>query len=167
MNKVLLILLLTMITLGSNAQVTTDTTLVDVEQMAKSETAKMPKYKSGMASVVQYVMNNLKDPKEADENGVEGKVLMTFVVDKDGSLTQITPLRTAVHFFDVKKLSEKTGINEQELINHYGQLFQEEGIRILAAMPKWKPGMLNGEPVRVKYTLPVTFAIPRFAKYHM
>ena len=92
---------------------------------------------------------------------------MTFVVDKDGSLTQITPLRTAVHFFDVKKLSEKTGINEQELINHYGQLFQEEGIRILAAMPKWKPGMLNGEPVRVKYTLPVTFAIPRFAKYHM
>ena len=160
MNKVLLILLLTMVTLGANAQVTTDTTLVDVEQMAKSETAKMPKYKSGMASDLKY-------PKEADENGVEGKVLMTFVVDKDGSLTQITPLRTAVHFFDVKKLSEKTGINEQELINHYGQLFQEEGIRILAAMPKWKPGMLNGEPVRVKYTLPVTFAIPRFAKYHM
>ena len=59
MNKVLLILLLTMVTLGANAQVTTDTTLVDVEQMAKSETAKMPKYKSGMASVVPYVMNNL------------------------------------------------------------------------------------------------------------
>ena len=159
MNKVLLILLLTMVTLGANAQVTTDTTLVDVEQMAKSETAKMPKYKSGMASVVQYVMNNLKYPKEADENGVEGKVLMTFVVDKDGSLTQITPLRTAVHFFDVKKLSEKTGINEQELINHYGQLFQEEGIRILIAMPKWKPGIEMGKPCRTMFAIPIVFRL--------
>lgn len=164
MNKVIILLLLTMTSMVASAQVE-DTTYVDVIKLAKMESAKLPKYKSGMPSVVQYITNNLRYPKEAEKNGVEAKVKIDFIVEKDGSLSNIVPSFTGVHFFDVNKMSQKTGISEQELIDHYGKLFQEEGIRILSTMPKWKPGKLDDRTVRVKYTMPVTFTIPRFTGF--
>lgn len=165
MKKLLFSVLLAMMCMGARAQQQVadgDTTCYDLKEFAKMGQIKMPKYKSGIAAAMQYVCNNLKYPKEAEKNNIECKLTMSFIVEKDGSLSHIVPVFTGVHFFDVKKLSQKTGISEQELINYYGKLFQDEAIRVLSAMPNWKPGKIDGNPVRVRGEMPVTFGIPRF-----
>ena len=164
MNKLIITALLAMMCGGMKAQseIVLDTTYVDIRAFMDGNEGNAPKYKSGMAAAVQYLTNNLKYPKEAEKNGVEGKVMMEFMIEKDGTLSNIKPIETRVHFFNLKKLSEKTGISEQELLNHYGKLLQDEGTRVLSVMPKWKPGKVNGQPVRVKNYLPLHFGLPRF-----
>ena len=164
MNKLIITALLAMMcgSMKAQSEIVLDTTYVDIRGYMNGNEREAPKYKSGMASAVQYLTNNLKYPKEAEKNGVEGKVMMEFMIEKDGTLSHIRPIETKVHFFNLKKLSEKTGQSEQELIKHYGKMFQEEGVRVLSIMPKWKPGKMNGQPVRVKNFLPLHFGIPRF-----
>jgi periplasmic protein TonB len=89
-----------------------------------------PEFPGGMAKFYSYLQKNYRYPAMAREQGVSGKVIMQFVVERDGSLTDIKVLRD---------LGLGTG---------------EEAIRLLKSMPKWKPGIQNGRPVRVAYTLP-------------
>lgn len=86
-----------------------------------------PVFKSGMSEFYKFISKNYRVPVE----GLRGKILILFVVDKDGSLTD---------FKILKDLGYGTG---------------EEAIRVLKACPKWKPGMQKGVPVRVQYTLPI------------
>lgn len=87
----------------------------------------------GMAEFLKYVGTNYVYPKEAEDANVKGRIIMTFVVEKDGSLSDIKCVRD---------LGFGTG---------------EEAIRVLKNSPKWKPGMQNGHVVRVEYTLPIVF----------
>jgi protein TonB len=94
-----------------------------------------PEFPGGTEKLYQYLEKNLRYPSAAKENNIQGKVFVTFVVEKDGSLTGIK----------VKKsLSRET---------------DAEAIRLIQASPKWNPGVLNGRAVRVQYTLPVVFAL--------
>ena len=162
MKKVMITAALAMMTMGAMAQtVDNDTTCYEPEQVYKAGT--MPKFKSGMGSMVQYLYNNLRYPKEAEKEMVEAKVLTTFIVEKDGSLSNITPVNTTLQFFDAKKKAEKLGMTEEELKQHFGKMFQEEAIRVLTEMPKkWKPGKIAGKPVRTKFEMPVHFGVGRF-----
>ena len=90
-----------------------------------------PTPQGGMEAFYKFVANNYNYPPQAQEQGVNGRVLLQFVVEKDGSLTDIKVLR------DLK----------------YGT--GEEAIRMLKKAPKWKPGIQNGRPVRVQFTLPI------------
>ncbi|OOQ57670.1 energy transducer TonB [Mucilaginibacter pedocola] len=83
----------------------------------------------------KYLAKAIRYPAVARENNVQGRVILTFVVEKDGSLTDIKVLR---------------GI---------GSGCDEEAIRALKASPKWKPGIQNGRPVRVQFSVPVAFAL--------
>ena len=161
MNKLIITALLAMMCGGVNAQEVLDTTSVNAKLLT-AEGNKMPKYKSGIASVMQYLANNIKYPKEADQNGVEGRVVISFLVNKDGVVCNVRPVKVDLKFFDLQKMSEKTGKSEQDLRTHYTWLFSNEATRVISAMPKWKPGMLNGEKVGAYCTVPVSFAIPRF-----
>lgn len=89
-----------------------------------------PTPKGGMKQFYSFLQKNYRYPAMAREQGVSGKVIMQFVVERDGSLTDIKVLRD---------LGLGTG---------------EEAIRLLKSMPKWEPGVQNGRPVRVAYTLP-------------
>ncbi len=89
-----------------------------------------PEFPGGIQKFYSYLQKNYRYPPMAREQGVSGKVIMQFVVERDGSLTDIKVLRD---------LGLGTG---------------EEAIRLLKSMPKWKPGIQNGRPVRVAYTLP-------------
>ena len=162
MKKVMITAALAMMTMGAMAQtVDNDTTCYEPEQVYKAGT--LPKYKSGMGSVVQYLYNNMRYPKEAEKEMVEAKVLTTFIVEKDGSLSNITPVKTTLQFFDAKKKAEKLGMTEELLKQHFGKLFQDEAIRVLTEMPKkWKPGKIAGKPVRTKFEMPVHFFMERF-----
>ncbi len=94
-----------------------------------------PDFPGGEKALIAYIKNNLKYPAFASENGIQGRVTLSFVVEKDGSISNIEILRSPA----------------EEL--------SQEAIRLVKSMPKWKPGKLKGEKVRVKYVLPVTFRL--------
>jgi periplasmic protein TonB len=94
-----------------------------------------PQPKGGMAAFYEYVGKNLKYPAQARRMGIEGKVFVEFVVDKDGTIT------------DVKAIK---GI---------GAGCDEEAIRVIQLAPKWSPGKQRGRPVKVRMILPITFKL--------
>lgn len=94
-----------------------------------------PSFPGGIVKFFSYLKTNLKYPDEAHKNDVQGKVLVTFVVERNGSLTDIRV---------VKSLSAET---------------DAEALRLMKDCPKWNPGTQNGNPVRVQYTLPIPFPI--------
>jgi len=94
-----------------------------------------PEYPGGYNAMFDFISKNVKYPKESKEKGIEGRVFVQFVVEKDGSLNEITVLR---------------GVSED---------IDAEAIRVVKAMPNWKPGMNEGKTVRVQYVLPFNFKL--------
>lgn len=94
-----------------------------------------PEFPGGEAALMQFIKKNLKYPAFAAENGIQGRVTLSFTVEKDGSIANIEVMRSPA----------------EEL--------SKEAIRVVSSMPKWKPGKQRGKPVRVKYVLPVTFRL--------
>jgi len=95
----------------------------------------MPEFPGGDEARVRFLQENLKYPQAAKEAGIEGRVYLTFVVEKDGRVTDVKVLR---------------GI---------GGGCDEEAIRVVQAMPKWKAGMQRNRPVRVQYNMPILFKL--------
>ncbi|MBO4597674.1 MAG: energy transducer TonB [Bacteroidaceae bacterium] len=96
---------------------------------------KMPEFPGGMAACLKFLANNIKYPTISQEHGVQGKVVIQFVVNKDGSIVDPTVVRSVDPYLD------------------------KEALRVISMMPRWTPGMQRGKPVRVKYTVPVTFRL--------
>ena len=95
----------------------------------------MPEFPGGTAALMKYLGANIKYPTISQEMGSAGKVIVQFVVDKDGTITDPTVVRGIDAYLD------------------------KEAIRVISSMPKWKPGVQNGKKVRVKYTVPVVFRL--------
>ncbi len=95
----------------------------------------MPEFPGGMGKLMNYLASNIKYPPLAKESGIQGRVFINFVVETDGRISKVKILR---------------GI---------GGGCDEEAVRVVEAMPKWKPGMQRGKPVRVSYNLPVKFTL--------
>lgn len=95
----------------------------------------MPSFPGGMAALMAYLQKSIKYPPVAEENGIQGRVVCTFVVERDGSVTDVRVAKSVDPSLD------------------------KEAVRVVSAMPKWIPGKQNGQSVRVKYTLPVTFRL--------
>lgn len=95
----------------------------------------MPEFPGGMKELLKFLQDNLKYPENAMKNNVQGRVIVQFVVEKDGTPTEFKVLRSVDPDLDA------------------------EALRVLQTMPKWKPGMQRGEVVRVKYTVPVSFKL--------
>ena len=95
----------------------------------------MPEFPGGQAALLKWTANNIRYPTIAEENGIQGVVVCTFVIERDGSITDVQVARSIDPSLD------------------------KEAMRVLRKMPKWKPGMMKGLPVRVLYTVPVTFKL--------
>ena len=95
----------------------------------------MPEFPGGMKELMTYLKDNIKYPKAAQDKKVQGRVIVQFVVEKDGTPTEFNVLRSVDPDLDA------------------------EALQVLGGMPKWKPGMQKGQVVRVKYTVPVTFRL--------
>ena len=95
----------------------------------------MPSFKGGDAALMEWLSRNIKYPVMAEENGIQGRVVATFVVERDGSITNVKIVKSV----------------ESSLDN--------EAVRVLMSMPKWIPGKQSGQDVRVRYTVPVTFRL--------
>ena len=96
----------------------------------------MPEFPGGQQALFKYLEEEKKYPLIAKENGIQGRVICQFVVNKDGSIVDVVAIRSS---------------GEPSL--------DKEAIRVIKAMPKWKPGIQRGKPVRVKYTVPVNFRL--------
>ena len=94
-----------------------------------------PEFNGGEAAMYKWLSENIVYPSAASEQGVQGRVVVEFVVGKDGSFTNVRVLRPRHPALD------------------------KEAVRVVKAMPKWIPGRNNGQPVKVTYTLPVTFKL--------
>ena len=95
----------------------------------------MPDFPGGQAALMQYLAKNIKYPTIAQENGTQGRVIVQFVVNRDGSIVDAKVVRSVDPYLD------------------------KEALRVINTMPKWKPGMQRGKPVRVKFTVPVMFRL--------
>ena len=93
----------------------------------------MPEYPGGPKALMEFLNNNVQYPAEAEKAGIQGRVIATFVVEKDGS------------------------ISNAKVVKSVDPLLDAEALRVIGAMPNWKPGMQNGKVVRVKYTVPLSF----------
>ena len=95
----------------------------------------MPSFPGGQGALMSFLSSNIKYPVVAQENGVQGRVIVGFVVERDGSISDVKVMRSVDPSLD------------------------REAQRVVKAMPKWKPGKQNGSAVRVKYTVPVVFRL--------
>ena len=96
----------------------------------------MPEFPGGQQALFKYLSENVKYPVIAQENGIQGRVICQFVVNKDGSIVDVEVVRSG---------------GDASL--------DKEAIRVIKSMPKWKPGKQRGKAVRVKYTVPVNFKL--------
>lgn len=95
----------------------------------------MPQFPGGQGALFEYLSKQIKYPVIAEENGVQGRVIVTFVVERDGSITDVKVVKSVDPSLD------------------------KEAQRVVKGMPRWIPGKQNGSAVRVKYTVPVTFRL--------
>ena len=95
----------------------------------------MPTYEGGDAALLKYITDSVKYPELAKKHGVQGRVVIGFIVEKDGSLTDVKVLR------------------------HVDVALDAEALRVVKGMPKWIPGRQNEQRVRVKYNVPVSFRL--------
>ena len=95
----------------------------------------MPSFPGGNAALMSYLNSNTKYPVVAQENGVQGRVIISFVVERDGSISDVKVARSVDPSLD------------------------REAQRVVKSMPRWTPGKQNGQTVRVKYTVPVVFRL--------
>lgn len=95
----------------------------------------MPSFPGGMSALMQYLSSNIRYPQEAKDKGIQGRVICTFVVECDGSVSNIRVVKPVSPSLD------------------------KEAVRLLEYMPRWNPGRLHGETVRTRYTLPISFRL--------
>ena len=95
----------------------------------------MPEFPGGANELINYLARNLNYPIEAKENGIQGKVWIDFIVEKDGTITHI------------------------KVTSGIGGGCDQEALRVINNMPKWTPGIHNGKTVRVLYNLPINFLL--------
>lgn len=122
-------------------------------------------YPGGQAALMQYLAQNIRYPKISAENGVQGRVLVQFVIEKDGSLSNFAVVKKSG---DTIKKNAQSGIT----VNALGSATEEskvpqeafdalnaEAVRVLREIPKWIPAKQRGQEVRMRYTLPITFRL--------
>lgn len=95
----------------------------------------MPQYPGGQIAMMKYIMENMKYPEQAMKKGIQGRVAVSFIIEKDGSISNVRPIHS-VH-----------------------TLLDKEAVRVVKSMPKWSPGKQHGKPVRVQLIVPIMFKL--------
>jgi protein TonB len=105
------------------------------KEMAYDMPEQMPQFIGGADAMDNFINKNMKYPAKAKESHIQGKVYVQFIVEKDGSISEVKIRRGA------------------------NKLLDDEALRVIRMMPDWKPGSMRGKIVRVRYTLPITFSL--------
>jgi len=111
------------------------TVVAEKNQKVFDVVEQMPQYPGGQMALFEYLMQNVKYPADAEKQKIEGSVIANFVVETDGTITNVGVSRPVFPSLDA------------------------EAIRVLQGMPKWTPGRQDGKPVKVRYVVPVRFKL--------
>lgn len=114
---------------------TTSTAQTKKNDMVFDVVEVMPQYPGGQIAMMKYIMENMKYPEQAMKEGIQGRVAVRFIVEKDGSISDVKPI-LSVH-----------------------PLLNKEAVRVVKSMPKWSPGKQHGKPVRVQLIVPIMFKL--------
>ena len=106
-----------------------------VTEIVDETVDQMASYPGGTPALMDFLNENIKYPEQAEREGIEGRVVAGFIVERDGSVSNI------------------------EILKSVHPLLDAEVVRVMSLMPNWIPGRQNGQPVRVKYSLPITFRL--------
>ena len=120
---------------GENGAVTITMKKGDDDEKAFHHVEKMPVFPGGDMAMMEFLSKNIKYPVEAQKKGLQGRVVVSFVVEKDGSLSDVKVAKSVDPQLD------------------------EEALRVVKSMPNWTPGMHNGKAVRVKYYVPISYRL--------
>ena len=126
--SVLAILMMANTTVMAQDKKTVDNTIYDTPEV-------MPEYPGGVQAMMNFIGENVKYPEDAVKNNQSGRVFISFVVEKDGKVSEVKVMRGVCESLD------------------------NEALRVVKAMPDWTPGKMNGKAVRVRYTLPIVFKL--------
>lgn len=107
----------------------------DTERKAFDVVEQMPEYPGGLPELMKYISMNVHYPEAAMKTGTQGRVLVQFIIEEDGT------------------------VSDARVVQRVSDELDAEALRVVSAMPKWTPGRQKGQPVRVKYTMPVTFRL--------
>lgn len=126
-----------------NAMGRADDTFIanDIQRVASTDddvyevVEKMPAFPGGMAELMKYLRSNVRYPVEAHKAGIQGRVVVSFIVNKDGT------------------------VKDAKIVRSVDKSIDAEALRVISAMPKWQPGYQDGKAVSVRYTVPVTFRL--------
>jgi protein TonB len=135
MKKFLCIMLLLPISFVVMAQGGLKSSMLEKSEEVFSSADKMPEFPGGMAAMQNYLATNVQYPLEAQEKGIQGRVICQFIINTDGTVSDVKVMRNV------------------------DKLLEAEAIRVIENMPKWNPGIKDNKIVRVKYTLPITFRL--------
>ena len=131
MKKLLLMSLMAM--LGLTTVSAQKTVVAQKNQQVFDVVEQMPEYPGGIQALLDYLMESVKYPEDAEKQKIEGRVIAIFVVETDGSISNVEVVKPVFPSLDA------------------------EAVRVLSGMPKWTPGKQSGKTVRVKYTVPISF----------
>lgn len=131
--KKLILLVAVAIFCGTSAMAQTD----EVDDAVFVVVEKSPEFPGGDDSLYAFIGRNIKYPEAAKKNKIEGRVFVTFVIEKDGQ------------------------VSNAKILRDIGGGCGEEAIRVVKNMPKWKPGTQRGNPVRVQFNLPIMFQLEK------
>lgn len=174
--KCLYIVPIAALSLAVTAQTVTDYKVLPSQELAQVQAVDgedpvfevcevLPQFPGGDVEMMKFIMKNMKYPVVAETNGVEGCVLVSFIVEKDGSLSHVEAKSvtdaTGNAVTVVAMRSDMTDKQKQEAVdrNKGIQALKDESERVVKLMPKWKPGKQRGETVRVRCTIPATFRL--------
>lgn len=119
-----------------------------------------PQFPGGAPVLMKFLSANMKYPVEAEHYGVEGRVMVNFFVETDGKVSDVKVVKTELkNRLSTKKFSKYSDIDKYAMREKGEGQLKEEAMRVVRKMPNWEPAVRRGKPVRVKYTVPVTFRL--------
>ena len=136
MKKIVFLLSVLFLSLTAQAQSVENADSAAVEETVYQSVEEQPEFPGGMKALMKYLADNIKYPRISRDNKSQGRAIVRFTVNVDGT------------------------ISDAEVVRSTGDIYlDKEAIRVVEAMPKWEPGKENGKPVRMKYAMPINFRL--------
>ena len=143
--------------------------LPDGDDKVFDEVEVMPTYEGGMGAMMAFISQNISYPKSAQANGISGRVIVQFVVEKDGKVTDVHVIKSVIDKPAVPKTEGKSAesndgnagasvVSEEDYAKSVKDI-EDEAVRVVRLMKPWEPGKRNGAPVRVRFYVPLTFRL--------
>jgi protein TonB len=136
MRRIFIFITAAMLAGSMMAQTPAQNDSIDNEIVEFTVVEQMPEFPGGQNGLIQYLSKNIMYPIVAKENKIQGRTLVSFVVEKDGKISNVQVLRSSGDM-----------------------MLDREAMRVIRTMPRWRPGYMKGQPVRVQYQIPITFKL--------